>query len=105
MKFGAMKAHRRDRLLLIGLLVAAAGGAVTFALMALNENINLFYAPEQIVAGEAPVGKMIRAGGMVLDGSVVRSSVDLTTLPSSTMPPARIILPTGASPATICSGA
>ena len=78
MKFGAMKAHRRDRLLLIGLLVAAAGGAVTFALMALNENINLFYAPEQIVAGEAPVGKMIRAGGMVLDGSVVRSTEDLT---------------------------
>ncbi len=73
-----MKAHRRDRLLLIGLLVAAAGGAVTFALMALNENINLFYAPEQIVAGEAPVGKMIRAGGMVLDGSVVRSTEDLT---------------------------
>ena len=42
-----------------------------------NENINLFYAPDQIVAGEAPTGQVIRAGGMVVAGSVTRSTTDL----------------------------
>ena len=78
MKFGKMKTHRRDRLLLVLLLIAVAGGATTFAMLALNENINLFYSPEQIVAGDAPVGQTIRAGGMVLENSVVRSQTDLT---------------------------
>lgn len=77
MKFGVMKAHRRNRLLLILFLVAAMGGATAFALLALNENINLFYAPEQIARGEAPIDRMIRAGGMVTEGSVVRDSQSL----------------------------
>jgi cytochrome c-type biogenesis protein CcmE len=77
MKFGAMKAHRRNRLLLVLFLVAAVGGATTFALLALNENINLFYAPEQIANGEAPLDTTIRAGGMVQEGSVVRDDQSL----------------------------
>jgi len=77
MKFGAMKAHRRNRLLLVLFLVAAVGGATAFALLALNENINLFYAPEQIANGEAPLDTMIRAGGMVREGSVVRDEESL----------------------------
>ncbi len=48
-----------------------------FALLALKENINLFYSPGQIVAGEAPVDRVIRAGGMVVNGSVLRSDTDL----------------------------
>ena len=72
MKFGRMKNHRRNRLLIIVFIVCAAAGVTTFTLFALNENINLFYSPEQIVKGEAPVGKTIRAGGMVLDDSVIR---------------------------------
>ncbi len=77
MKFGVMKAHRRNQLLLVVFLVAAAGGATAFALLALNENINLFYAPEQIARGEAPVDTTIRAGGMVREGSVVRDEESL----------------------------
>ncbi len=77
MKFGEMKAHRRNRLLLVLFLLAGVGGATMFALLALNENINLFYSPEQIVAGEAPVDRVIRAGGMVVNGSVLRSDTDL----------------------------
>lgn len=78
MKFGKMKSHRRNRLLLVVFVLCAAGGATAFALMALNENVNLFYAPAQIAAGDAPVGRTIRAGGMVLEGSVVRSVEDLS---------------------------
>lgn len=78
MKFGPMKAHRRNRLLLAGLLVTTSGAALAFALMALDENINLFYPPQLILAGEAPVGRVIRAGGMVREGSVKRSDRDLS---------------------------
>ena len=77
MKFGKMKSQRRDRLVLVVFLLLGTGGATTFALMALNENINLFYSPEQILAGEAPTHRVIRAGGMVVDGSVARSNSDL----------------------------
>lgn len=77
MKFGKMKPHRRNRLILVLLVVMASGTAVGMAMMALNENINLFYSPEQIAKGEAPVGQLIRAGGMVMDGSVNRSKEDL----------------------------
>lgn len=77
MKFGKMKSHRRNRLLLVLFIVATVGGATTFTLLALNENINLFYSPAQINAGEAPINRRIRAGGMVREGSVKRSTSDL----------------------------
>ncbi len=78
MKFGKMKSHRRNRLLLVVFVVMAAGTAVGLTMKALNENINLFYSPEQIADGEAPIGTLIRAGGMVKDGSVDRATEDLT---------------------------
>ncbi|MFT7684850.1 MAG: cytochrome c-type biogenesis protein CcmE [Candidatus Azotimanducaceae bacterium] len=77
MKFGKMKTHRRNRTLLVGFILLCSGVAVGLAMMALDENINLFYEPEQIVKGEAPIGEMIRAGGMVKAGSVQRSETDL----------------------------
>ena len=77
MKFGRMKAHRRNQLFLVLFLVASAGAAVGLALIALKENINLFYSPEEIVSGKAPQDQLIRAGGMVREGSVVRSTTDL----------------------------
>ena len=39
-------------------------------LFALQENIDLFYEPQKIVGGEAPIAKRIRAGGMVEKGSL-----------------------------------
>ncbi len=77
MKFGKMKSHRRNQLLLIAFLVFGSGAALALALSALNENINLFYAPDQIAGGEAPIGQSIRAGGMVKAGSITRSETDL----------------------------
>ena len=37
-----MRAKRRQRLILVSLMLAGIGLAVTFALLALRENINLF---------------------------------------------------------------
>ncbi len=72
-----MKSHRRQRLLLICLLLAAVGGAVALALTALEQNINLFVSPTQVRAGQAPRGDF-RIGGMVVVGSVARSAADLS---------------------------
>ena len=78
MKFGKMKTHRRNRLMIVGALLLSVGGFVAFALLALDENMNLFYSPEQIAQGEAPEDTLIRAGGMELADSVARSDTDLT---------------------------
>ena len=72
-----MKPHRRQRLVVILFLLITVGGGVTFMLIALNENINLFYSTEQILSGAAPKNKPIKAGGMVLEGSVERSPQNL----------------------------
>jgi len=69
---------RKKRLFIILAILAGVGIAVTLALSALQENINLFYTPTQIAAGEAPEGTRIRAGGLVENGSVSRSKDSLT---------------------------
>nr|WP_232917315.1 cytochrome c maturation protein CcmE [Pseudomonas syringae] len=68
---------RKKRLLIIVALLAGVGLAVTLALSALQENINLFYTPSQIANGEAPLDRRIRAGGMVEKGSLQRSADSL----------------------------
>lgn len=74
-----MHPQRKKRLYLVLLVIAGVGIAVALALTALQQNINLFYTPSQIAAGEAPVDARIRAGGLVVEGSVKRSSETLET--------------------------
>ena len=69
-----MNPKRKQKLMLIGLMVGGLSLAIGLTLYALSSNINLFYAPTQIVAGEAPEGAEIRAGGMVVEGSVERDT-------------------------------
>jgi len=68
---------RRNRLIAVAFLLAGVAVTVALVMRALNENINLFYPPGEVVAGKAPVGPRIRAGGMVKDGSVQRASDSL----------------------------
>jgi cytochrome c-type biogenesis protein CcmE len=72
-----MTPKRKQRLILVCLLIAGVGGAVALALNALNKNINLFYSPSQVASGEAPENTTFRLGGMVVEGSVKRSDKDL----------------------------
>jgi len=72
-----MRAHRKRRLSLVLALVIGVGAAVALILAALNENINHFYDPTQVVAGEAPDDHTFRIGGMVVDGSVKREDGSL----------------------------
>lgn len=63
---------RKQRLMILVFIVLGFGVAVGLALLALQENINLFYTPTQIAKGEAPQNTLIRAGGMVVEGSIRR---------------------------------
>ncbi|MEX1665691.1 cytochrome c maturation protein CcmE [Zhongshania arctica] len=72
-----MHPQRKQRLLIIIFILIVASLAAGLLGYALKENINLFYPPADIAAGKAPVGKAIRAGGMVQEGSVVRASDSL----------------------------
>jgi cytochrome c-type biogenesis protein CcmE len=68
---------RKSRLYLAVFLIVAVGGTTAALMLALEENINMFYPPEDVVSGVAPTDRVIRAGGMVEEGSVVRSSDSL----------------------------
>ena len=69
---------RRQRFILVGLLVLGVSVALGLALLALRENINLFFSPTQVKAGEAPQQATFRLGGMVVEGSVRRPDADLS---------------------------
>tara|TARA_Y100000780_G_C13602825_1_gene385303 strand:+ start:262 stop:696 length:435 start_codon:yes stop_codon:yes gene_type:complete len=64
--------RRRQRLVLVGLIVVGCTIATGLTLLALRENINLFFSPSQIIEGTAPSNTTIRLGGMVVAGSVQR---------------------------------
>lgn len=72
-----MHPKRRQKLALIGLLVVGVGTAVGLTLFALKKNINLYYDPSAIAAGEAPKGTSFRLGGLVVPGSFHRASDSL----------------------------
>ncbi|MCE8016666.1 cytochrome c maturation protein CcmE [Halomonas sp. MCCC 1A17488] len=68
-----MRPKRKQKLFMVLGLVSLAAIAVGLTLYALRANINLFFSPIQIVAGDAPYERQIRAGGMVKEGSVARN--------------------------------
>lgn len=73
-----MRAKRKQRLYLVILLLIGLSAALGLTMMALKQNINLFFTPTQINSGEAPQNVSFRIGGMVLDNSVERSDSDLS---------------------------
>jgi cytochrome c-type biogenesis protein CcmE len=72
-----MRPIRKRRLQLVIILLVGVSIAIALVMYALRQNINLFFTPVQIAAGEAPVGREIRAGGLVVPGSVERSPTSL----------------------------
>jgi len=72
-----MTPKRKQRLVIVLAILVGVTVAVGLTLFALSQNINLFYSPTQIAQGEAPTDTRIRAGGMVVEGSVERSTDSL----------------------------
>lgn len=73
-----MNPVRKKRLIIIIAILLGVATTAALGLSALQQNINLFYTPSQIMKGEAPQGARIRAGGLVKEGSVSRSEDSLT---------------------------
>ncbi len=69
---------RRQRMFLIGLVVAGVALSAGLALRAFQENLLFFFSPSQVVAGEAPDSRAFRLGGMVVEDSVEREPGSLT---------------------------
>ena len=72
-----MNPKRKKRLVIIVAILFGSAAVIGLVLYALQQNINLYYAPTQIAAGEAPVNQRIRIGGMVVENSVQRSQDSL----------------------------
>jgi cytochrome c-type biogenesis protein CcmE len=64
---------RRKRLFAVGGILLGVAAATAVALKAFDNNLLYFYDPSQIAAGQAPLGKTFRVGGMVTKGSVKRT--------------------------------
>ena len=71
---------RKQRLIMVSLVVVLSSAAIGLVAFALRDNINLFYPPADVVAGKAPTDRSIRLGGMVVENSIVRSDTDLNTI-------------------------
>ena len=66
-----MKArHKRFGFLIVGL--AVLGIAVYLVFQALGSNLSYFYSASEVVYNQAPKDRVIRLGGMVVDGSLKR---------------------------------
>lgn len=72
-----MNPVRKQRLIIVIMIVVGVSIAVGFTAYALRQNINAFYTPSQIAAGEAKPGQTIRAGGLVVEGSVKQAEKGL----------------------------
>jgi cytochrome c-type biogenesis protein CcmE len=69
-----MHPKRKQRLIMILVIVSGVALATTFVLLALQENLNAFYTAADIHEGKIPTAehRMIRVGGLVVEGSVSR---------------------------------
>lgn len=72
-----MTPRRRKRMLFVMILMTSVAAAAALAITAFQKNMLYFYPPAEIQAGAAPTDREIRAGGMVVDGSVQREAGSL----------------------------
>jgi len=78
-----MNPRRKKRLLITTLLGVSLSVAVGLVLFALQQNIDLFYTPTEIIEGKKEtgikpeVGQRLRIGGLVVPGSVKRNPQSL----------------------------
>lgn len=76
-----MNPRRKQRLAVVGVVGLLVVSAIGLMLYALNDSIDLFYTPSEIIEGKngqkPQVGQRLRIGGMVVPGSVKRDSESL----------------------------
>lgn len=70
--------RRSRRKVLVLALVFGVSIAAVLGLTALEENMLFFFSPTQVNAGEAPLDRSFRVGGLVVPGSISRLPDSLT---------------------------
>ena len=68
---------RQTRMVFVGIVLAGVAIATTLVISAIGENMLYFFSPTQIKAGEAPSGRTLRVGGLVVPGSIQREEGSL----------------------------
>ena len=72
----AMNAVRQKKLIWVSATLIGASIAVACVLYAVGQQTDYYFDPTAISQGKAPQDKRIRAGGMVVKGSVTRDTTD-----------------------------
>ena len=72
-----MKPARRKRLFFIIFLITGITVAAGFAMYAFNQNLMFYFSPSDVKQGKAPVDKLFRMGGMVVEGSFKKEEKSL----------------------------
>ncbi len=67
--------HRR--LYVVALALLALGTAAALVLNAFEDNLVFFYSPTDLEQKPVAIGQAIRVGGLVEEGSVVKSGIDV----------------------------
>ena len=73
-----MTPKRKKRLYWVAAVLAGVALSTALAFRAFEDNMFYFYSPSQVLAGEVPIDKTIRVGGLVLPGSIERADGSLT---------------------------
>jgi cytochrome c-type biogenesis protein CcmE len=68
---------RQNRMVFVAVVLAGVALATALVISAIGENMLYFFSPSQIKAGEAPTGRSLRVGGLVVPGSVRRADGSL----------------------------
>jgi len=63
---------KNQRLVLLGLAIAAVAGAAVLAMSAMRDQASFFYAPADVGRQGRPMDRSVRIGGMVRRGSLHR---------------------------------
>ncbi|HEU0069751.1 MAG TPA: cytochrome c maturation protein CcmE [Alphaproteobacteria bacterium] len=71
------KQRRRKRLVIALGALLALGGATALVLTAFQDSLVFFYSPSELAAKPPPEGRRVRVGGLVEDGSVQKSGLDV----------------------------
>lgn len=76
-----MNPRRKKRLIAVTASLSGLAFAIGLMLYALNQNIDLFLVPSEVINGKdgvmPQVGQRIKVGGMVVEGSVTRDPESL----------------------------
>ena len=72
-----MNPARKRKLIVVLFTLAVLSLATLLVLYALRQNISLFFSPDQLSQGKAPLNRSIRIGGMVVPGSIHRRGQSL----------------------------